>query len=99
MSLDGATVLAGGGFLCWELNGVADRVMEACDPNDIEYVAAWSFHQAIAEIAQNNVKMGVGNVDSGEVDLPLFARQLRFNLEDSSWAKVLIEFESENPGF
>lgn len=73
--------------------------METCDSDEIEYVAAWSFHQAIAEIARNNAKIGVGRIELEEVGLPLFAKQLRFNLEDPSWSEVLAEFEAENPDF
>src|SRR5689334_12549437 len=71
----------------WSVVHVYDAVEVMAQEDDWLTVGAWSFHQALTELARLRIQDGAATVDTAEVSFEAFDANMRENLADSSWIK------------
>ncbi len=75
------------GEAIWSVVHVYDAVEVVVQDDDWLTVGAWSFHQAITELARLKIRDGAATVDPAEVSFEAFDANMRENLADSSWTE------------
>lgn len=75
------------------LNSIYWPIEERLEADTDEWLqlAAWSFHQALAELAKSN--SGRAAVRPADVSLEAFDRWMRMNLADETWSKVRKDYD------
>lgn len=64
------------------------------DSDDWTQLAAWAFHQALAELAGSRPSAGLAALRPNDIAFEAFDRWMRSNLSDESWAKVRAEYDA-----
>lgn len=99
LNISDASIMEDGGFLCWALNDVYDKIEEEIGlENPWLVVAPWAFHQALCEKARKDFMSNIFVIKSYEVSIEEFDKFLRLNLEHESWENEREEYYKHNLG-
>jgi hypothetical protein len=67
----------------------------ASSSDDWAQLAAWAFHQALAQLAATKLASGKTSLRPEEIPFETFDRWIRMNLLDESWSGVRKEYDPD----
>ena len=76
---------SGSGDPIWSVVHCYDSLEPQIDHDDWLAIGAWSFHQALTELARLKLESGSKMVFPAEVSLEAFDANMRENLTDETW--------------
>lgn len=71
----------------WSVVHLYEAIEQNVEHDDWLTLGAWSFHQALSDVARTRLEYGATTVHAGDVSFEKFDANMRSNLTDESWVK------------
>ena len=81
------------GDVIWSVVHCYDSLETKVADDDWLAVGAWSFHQALAELAKLKIESGLETLNPAEVTFEAFDANMRENLADDTWAEERARYQ------